>query len=132
MNKIAIALVVVAFGPGAFAGCGNDSRIERAQAVLADDDRFTTGAQAAVAFGRVTSLLRADAEACADNHGDDDVRCLARFEAYAFAQVTAVAVSQCTGPNRDDTRIATRRYLGAVARSAPTKPRPQPPKAPAC
>lgn len=112
--------------------CGADSRIERAQAVLDDGDRFDTGQKAALAFGRVTSLMRADAEACAEEHGEDDPRCLARYEASAYAQVAAVAVSRCTRPDRDDARSATRRYLTAVQRATASRARPQPPAPVTC
>lgn len=114
------------------AGCGADSRLDRAQAVLRDGDRFDTGQKAALAFARVASLLRADADACAGDHGDTDSRCLARFEASAYTQVTAVAVSRCTRPARDDARAAASRYLTAVARAAASEPRPPPPAAVTC
>ena len=41
-------------------------------------DRFETGRSSVEAMARVTSLLRADAEECADDHGKGDVRCAAR------------------------------------------------------
>lgn len=113
-------------------GCGADSRVDRAQAVLRDGDRFDTGQKAALAFARVASLLRADADACAADHGDADTRCLARFEASAYTQVTAVAISRCTRPARDDARIAASRYLSAVRRAKASQPRPSPPAPVTC
>src|SRR5688500_10309538 len=98
----AVAIVCVA------TACGSDGRLERAESLLTDDDRFTTGTESALTFGRVTSIVRADADDCAADNSDDDPRCAARFEASAWLQLTALALDKCTRADRDDARESAR------------------------
>jgi hypothetical protein len=116
----------------AFAACAGETRIEQARGILGDGDRFETGRSSVEAMARVTSLLRADAEECTGDHGKNDARCAARSEAYAVMQVTAVAIGQCTRPDRDATRRKTSDYLARVARVERGGKRPTPPFPPRC
>jgi hypothetical protein len=78
-------------------------------------------------------LLRDDGRGCTKRHGDKDPRCVARLSASAYAQVVAVALLDCTAPDREETRAAARRYFTKVgAVNGPAAPLPAVPVPPRC
>lgn len=100
---------------------------DRALAVLADDDRFTTARRGAEALIEVGDILQVAGSACAD--GRDASDCESLLEASAFARVAAVRLAGCTLPYLHDTRRDMIAYLGRLqAGDEPVEP----PKLPAC
>ena len=97
----------------AVAGCGQPSRLERAEQILDDEDRFTTGLDAGEALADVGALLQEAGVACRER-SPDSPRCSALLSASAAAQVMAVRIITCTAPGRFEGRMALLDHVRAV------------------
>jgi len=92
--------------------------------LVTSNGRFDTGSSGAATFARIGNELLADAKRCQGRHAgpsrpdrraDGDVRCIARFQAAAAANVTAVALLQCTQPGVFEARRRLLAELDAIA-----------------
>lgn len=105
---VALAAVVVLRG-----GSGS-GRVDRAAAMLDDEDEFATSYEAADTLAKVGELLQAEGESCRGGSGDGD-RCADLLAASAAAQVMAYRVLSCTAPGRFEARAAMAEHVDALA-----------------
>ena len=119
------------------------SGLGAARRLVRSDGQFSSSSRGATTFARVGDLLLADAKRCQRRHPGParpgqpagDVRCVARFQAAAGANVSAVALLDCTQPGVFEARrrmLAELDAINAVDR-APSRSRlPQVPAVPKC
>ena len=131
-----VVVVAVAAGIGVWIHHRSGSAIATSQALIAKDSAFVNGPAAGAAFARISQRMFGDAKHCASAHGDTDPRCVARFQAAAYANVTAVALLSCTAPGVYEARHLLYDELSGIAsldhRRLYSVPPPTVPKVPAC
>lgn len=92
--------------------------------MIDDDDRFRTATDSALAFGRIASLVKKEAEACDEDHPGG--RCDDLFAAAAIAQVSGVLLVNCRLPDVFDARAVMATYLRGLRDGKSPKPPPTP------
>ena len=123
LRRVAVGVAVALL-----AGCGGDSSsgIERAQDLIADDDRFGTPNEAAESFARVAELLLEEGRRCTN-------ACDGILAAAAWVQFVAIDVLPCRQPDVHDARVAVLDHLAAVQHAIDAGTRaPAVPRLPAC
>jgi hypothetical protein len=112
---VAVAISVVVLAGVAAAHWPRPSPMEKALAILDDEDRFTTALEATDAFAEISVVLEA-----VDCDAQRVERCARTYRAAAWARVSAVFVVTCPPASVFEARAGLGGYLRGNGELPPT------------